>query len=79
MKFQYTRKRGEKRTYDVTLVMTNKIDTGGFAYVAMVYRGDDFLGQLTRWPLQAKTMNDATEEARQLVQRDIEDLVGIDE
>ena len=76
MNFQYTRKRGEKRTYDVTVRMIRS-HGGPFDYQASIYHGDDFKGQRTGSPLTALDLDSAMMEAREFIEQDIEDLVGV--
>ncbi|MCO4881576.1 hypothetical protein VOI32_14090 [Paraburkholderia caribensis] len=78
MEFEYTRKRGQKRAYRVYVRLTGGPSLG-FEYRAWVYHDEDFKGQLTSFPLTATDAEAAIVEARERVERDIEDLVGINE
>lgn len=78
MEFDYTRKHGEKRTYRVYVRLTGGPSLG-FEYRAWVYHEEDFKGQPPSLPLTAIEPDAAMMEARERVEQDIEDLVGIDE
>jgi len=78
VEFEYTRKHGEKRTYRVYVRLTGGPSLG-FEYRAWVYHEEDFKGQLASLPLTAVDADAAMMEARDRVERDIEDLVGINE
>lgn len=78
MNFEYTRTRGEKRTYQVTLNV-GRTGTGEFGYEAWVQHGADFKGSGLDFPLTATDPESAIAEARKRIEQDIEDLAGIDE
>lgn len=75
-RFQYTRKHGKRRTYNVTLNVVQKA-SGVCAYAAWVQFGTEVKGSGLMLPLVAATRDDAVQEARNLVQKDIDNLVGI--
>ncbi|CAH2910827.1 MAG: hypothetical protein CPSOU_1858 [uncultured Paraburkholderia sp.] len=77
--FEYTRQRGNKHTYHVTAHLMKHVESGVFAYSAVVHRGSNYAGPLALWPLNASDPDAAMLEAKNLIERDIEDLVGIDE
>jgi hypothetical protein len=78
MEFEYTRKRGEQRTYRVYVRLSGSPPLG-FEYRAWVYHEEDFKGQLASLPLTAVDADSAMMEARKRIEQDIEDLVGINE
>lgn len=78
MNFQYTRKRGEKHTYKVTVRMT-KTAAGDFEYQPSIYRDNDFKGTGIPRRLTAVDLDSAMMEAREYIEIDIEDLAGVDE
>jgi hypothetical protein len=75
-RFQYIRKHGKRRTYDVTLNVVQK-DSGVCAYAAWVQFEAEFKGTGLMLPLVASTRDDAIKEARTRLEEDIENLVGI--
>ena len=75
-RFQYTRKHGKCRTYDVTLNVVQK-ESGVCAYAAWVKFGAEFKGSGLMLPLIARTHDDAVQEARIRIQKDIDHLIGI--
>jgi hypothetical protein len=77
--FDYTRRKGEKHTYHVQVTLMKRTETGTFEYSALVHRGTDYVGPTMQWKLQSGDENAAAAEAKILIERDIEDLVGIDE
>jgi hypothetical protein len=66
-RFQYTRKHGQRRTYNVTLNVVQK-DSGVCAYAAWVQFGAEFKGSGLMLPLVAATRDDAVQEARIRIQ-----------
>jgi hypothetical protein len=78
MNFEYTRTHGLKRTYLVTLDVTQTA-TGEFGYEAWVQHGEDFKGNGLNFPLTASNRDAAMMEAQKRIEQDIEDLAGIDE
>ncbi|MGF6773680.1 hypothetical protein P3T18_006194 [Paraburkholderia sp. GAS199] len=77
-RFQYTRTNGKRRTYDVTLNVVQK-DSGVCSYAAWVQYGAQFKGSGLMLPLVASTPERAVQEARIRIQKDIENLVGVEE
>lgn len=77
MNFEYQRQRGEKRTYRVTAEITGHPNE--FRYKASIYHGNDFKGTGVPMDLTATDLDSAMMEARERIEQDIEDLVGIDE
>jgi hypothetical protein len=77
-KFQYTRQRGEHRTYDVVLTIA-QCDSGTFSYKAWVHCEHDFKGNGLNFPLTSRATTDAENEARARIERDIEQLAGVRE
>ena len=77
-KFQYTRQRGEQRTYDAVLTIA-QFDSGAFAYKAWVHCTHDFKGNGFNFPLTARAAADAENEARGQIEQDIEELAGVRE
>ncbi|MGF6726694.1 hypothetical protein P3T43_006084 [Paraburkholderia sp. GAS41] len=75
-RFQYTRKHGKRRTYNVTLNVVQKA-SGVCAYAAWVQFESEFKGSGLMLPLVATTRDDAVQEARIRIQKDIDNLVGI--
>jgi hypothetical protein len=75
-RFQYTRKHGKRRTYNVTLNVVQK-DSGVCAYAAWVQFEAEFKGSGLMLPLVASTRDDAMQEARIRIEKDIDNLVGI--
>lgn len=75
-RFQYTRKHGKRRTYDVTLNVVQK-DSGVCAYAAWVQYEAVFKGTGLILPLVASTRDNAIKEARVRVEKDIENLLGV--
>jgi hypothetical protein len=77
-KFQYTRRQGLQRTYDVVLNIA-RLDSGIFSYAAWVHFAGAFKGNGLVFPLIAKTTDEAVVEARGRIEDDIEDLAEIAE
>jgi hypothetical protein len=77
-KFQYARRQGLQRTYDVVLNVA-RLDSGVFSYVAWVHFAGAFKGNGLNFPLIANTTEVAAVEARGRIESDIEDLAGIAE
>jgi hypothetical protein len=75
-RFQYTRKHGKRRTYDVTVNLVQKA-SGVCAYAAWVHFEAEFKGSGLMLPLVANTPDAAVREAQMRIQKDIDDLVGI--
>jgi hypothetical protein len=75
-RFQYTRKHGKQRTYDVTVNLVQKA-SGVCSYAAWVHFESQFKGSGLMLPLVANTRDAAVQEARKRVQQDIDNLVGI--
>ena len=75
-RFQYTRKYGKQRTYNVTVNLVQKA-SGVCAYAAWVHFEAEFKGSGLMLPLVANTPDAAVREARMRIQKDIDDLVGI--
>jgi hypothetical protein len=74
-RFQYTR-HGKRRTYNVTLNVVQK-DSGVCAYATWVQFGAEFKGSGLMLPFVAATRDDAVQEARIRIQKDIDNLVGV--
>jgi hypothetical protein len=66
----------QRRTYNVTLNVVQK-DSGVCAYAAWVQFGAEFKGSGLMLPLVAATRDDAVQEARIRIQKDIDNLVGV--
>ncbi len=79
MEFDYQRKQGKRLTYHVTVNLMKRAATGEFLYSAMVHHDGDYRGPLPQWSLNATDEGVATQQARAFIERDIEDLVGLDE
>ncbi|TCK35130.1 hypothetical protein B0G84_7095 [Paraburkholderia sp. BL8N3] len=77
-KFQYTRKLGQQRTYDVMLNVV-QLESGVFAYESWVHFAHEFKGNGLVFPLVAQTQADAAAEARGRIEDNIENLAGVDE
>ncbi|MGF6637953.1 hypothetical protein OKW38_000052 [Paraburkholderia sp. MM5496-R1] len=77
-KFQYVRRQGLQRTYDVVLNIC-RLESGVCSYVAWVHFAGEFKGNGLIFPLIAKTTEEAAVEARGRIENDIEDLAGIAE
>jgi hypothetical protein len=77
-RFQYTRKHGKQRTYDVTVNLVQKA-SGVCSYAAWVHFESRFKGSGLMLPLVASTRDAAVQEAKKRIQEDIENLIGIDE
>lgn len=75
-RFQYTRKHGKQRTYDVTLNLVQKA-SGVCAYAAWVKFGTEFKGSGLMLPLVANTRDAAVREAQMRIKKDIDNLIGI--
>jgi hypothetical protein len=75
-RFQYTRKHGKQRTYDVTVNLVQK-DSGVYAYAAWVQFEAEFKGSGLMLPLVASTRDAAVQEAQMRIQEDIDNLVGV--
>ncbi len=75
-RFQYTRKHGKRRTYDVTLNVVQK-DSGVCIYAGWVQFEHDFKGTGLMLPLIANTRDGAIKEARFRIEKDIDDLAGV--
>jgi hypothetical protein len=75
-RFQYTRKHGKQRTYDVTVNLVQKA-SGVCAYAAWVQFEAEFKGSGLMLPLVASTRDAAVREAQTRIQEDIDNLVGI--
>ena len=75
-RFQYTRKHGKRRTYDVTVNLVQKA-SGVCAYAAWVHFESSFKGSGLMLPLVARTRDAAVQEAQMLIQKDIDNLIGI--
>ncbi|CDY77116.1 hypothetical protein BGLT_06027 [Caballeronia glathei] len=75
-KFQYTRMRGKRRTYDVTLNVVQKA-SGVCVYAGWVQFEHDIKGTGVVLPLIAKTRDEAIREARGRIEKNIEDLAGV--
>lgn len=77
-RFQYTRRHGKQRTYDVTVNMVQKA-SGVCSYAAWVHFDAQFKGSGLMLPLVANTRDAAVLEATKRIQKDIDNLVGIEE
>jgi hypothetical protein len=77
-KFQYTRRQGQRRTYDVVLNVV-QFESGVFAYEAWVHFAHEFKGNGLVFPLIATTAADAAAEARGRIEDNIENLGGVAE
>ncbi|WP_027802364.1 hypothetical protein [Paraburkholderia dilworthii] len=77
-KFQYARRQGLQRTYDVVLNIC-RLESGVCSYAAWVHFAGAFKGNGLIFPLIAKTTEEAAVEARGRIENDIEDLTGIAE
>jgi hypothetical protein len=75
-RFQYTRRHGKRRTYDVTLNLVQK-DSGVCTYAAWVHFEAEFKGSGLMLPLVANTPDAAVREAQMRIQEDIDNLIGI--
>ncbi|RZF29790.1 hypothetical protein EVC45_11445 [Paraburkholderia sp. UYCP14C] len=75
-RFQYTRKYGKRRTYDITINLVQKA-SGVCAYAAWVLFEAEFKGSGLMLPLVANTLDAAAQEAQMRVQKEIDGLVGI--
>jgi hypothetical protein len=74
--FQYTRRQGQQRTYDVMLNVV-QLESGVFAYESWVHFDHEFKGNGLVFPLVATTAVDAEVEARGRVEDNIENLGGV--
>jgi hypothetical protein len=75
-RFQYTRKYGKRRTYDITINLVQKASSV-CAYAAWVHFEAEFKGSGLMLPLVANTLDAAAQEAQMRVQEEIDGLVGI--
>ncbi len=75
-RFEYTRTRGEHRTYDVTLNVARK-DSGVCVYAGWVLFEHDLKGTGLMLPFVADSCDEAMKEARFRIEKNIEDLVGV--
>jgi hypothetical protein len=77
-KFQYSRRQGLQRTYDVTLNVV-QWESEVFSYESWVHFAHDFKGNGLVFPLVARTADEAAAEARGRVEDNIEHLAGVAE
>ncbi|MDB5784057.1 hypothetical protein [Caballeronia mineralivorans] len=77
-KFQYTRRQGLERTYDVMLNVV-QWECGVFSYESWVHYAHQFKGNGLVFPLAARTADDAAAEALARIEDSIENLAGVAE
>ena len=77
-KFQYIRRQGLQRTYDVMLNVV-QWETGICAYEAWVHYAGTFKGSGLAYPLRASSVAEAATESRDRIENNIEDLAGVAE
>jgi hypothetical protein len=77
-KFQYTRRQGKRRTYDVMLNVLQR-ESGVFSYESWVHFAHEFKGNGLVFPLVARTTTHAEVEARERIEDNIENLAGVAE
>jgi hypothetical protein len=77
-RFQYTRRQGLRRTYDVMLSVVHR-ESGVFAHESWVHFAHEFKGNGLVFPLISRTLLEAAAEARARIEDNIEHLAGVNE